>query len=517
MCTGPGFTSPAAALAAVRDGLQYLSSVDAAGLPAAAQADCLRGLARAEAAHTAAQARMLAAFSTGGGYQDDGQGSAQVWLRWQTRITRGAAAAATGWVKRLTAHPAVGQALASGSLSPSWAREVCHWSDQLPAGVRADADDILLAAAAGGADLADLAALAEEMRRRAGHPDEDRDDGFDDRNVWLDVTFGGAGRLAGGLTPACAAALSAVLDALGKKAGPEDVRSAAQRRHDALEEACRRLIGSRCLPEHAGQPTQIQLHLTLDQLRGMPGAAEAEAEWAAGTAGGPGGPGTAGAEAARAAAGGQPGWLSGPAAAAYACDAALTPIVTGHLDSAALAGLEAAFLARSSPERAAAAGASTGHGRPAVALRPATRARLHDTLLRYAADALSGPAGLAAFLRTRLLGSEFPSVSLPLDTGTATDQIPPHLRRAVIARDRHCAFPGCHQPPAACHVHHLRPRAAGGPTTLANCLLLCGFHHLIAVHRWGWSLALGADGTVTATNPGGTRTLHSHGPPTAAA
>ena len=167
MSAGPGFTCPAAALAAVTDGLQYLSSVDAAGLPAAAQADCLRGLARAEAAHTAAQARMLAAFSTGAGHEDDGHGSAQVWLRWQTRITRGAAAAAAGWVKRLTAHPAVGQALASGSLSPSWAREICHWSDQLPAGLRADADDILLAAAAGGADLADLAALAEEMRRRA--------------------------------------------------------------------------------------------------------------------------------------------------------------------------------------------------------------------------------------------------------------------------------------------------------------------------------------------------------------
>ena len=514
MCTRPGFTSPAAALAAVRDGLEYLNSVDAAGLQAVVQADCLRGLARAEAAQTAAQARMLAAFSTGGGYQGDGQGSARVWLRWQTRITRGAAAAATGWAKRLTAHPAVGQALAGGNLSPSWAREICHWSDQLPAGLRADADDILLAAAAGGADLADLAALAEEIRRRTARPDEDGDDGFDGRNVWLDVTFGGAGRLAGGLTPACAAALSAVLDALGKKAGPEDVRSAAQRRHDALEEACRRLIGSRCLPGHAGQPTHIQLHLTLDQLRGMPGAAEAEAEWATGPAGGPG---PAGAEAARAAADGQPGWLSGPAAAAYACDAALTPIVTGHLDPAALAELGAAFLARSGPEGAAAARVRTGRGRPAVALRPATRARLHDTLLRYAADTLSGPAGLAAFLRTRLLGSEFPSVSLPLDTGTATDQVPPHLRRAVIARDRHCAFPGCHQPPAACHVHHLRRRADGGLTTLANCLLLCCFHHLIAVHRWGWSLALHADGTITATSPDGARVLHSHGPPTAVA
>ena len=39
MCTtGPGFTSPAGALAAVRDGLEYLNSVDTAGLPAAVHA-----------------------------------------------------------------------------------------------------------------------------------------------------------------------------------------------------------------------------------------------------------------------------------------------------------------------------------------------------------------------------------------------------------------------------------------------------------------------------------------------
>ena len=289
MCTRPGFTSPAAALAAVRDGLEYLNSVDAAGLQAVVQADCLRGLARAEAAQTAAQARMLAAFSTGGGYQGDGQGSARVWLRWQTRITCGAAAAATGWAKRLTAHPAVGQALA-------WAPLPLLGAGDLPLERPASCWPLAPMPTTScsppqpaAPDLADLAALAEEIRRRTARPDEDGDDGFDGRNVWLDVTFGGAGRLACGLTPACAAALSAVLDALGKKAGPEDVRSAAQRvHHHALEEACRRLIGSRCLPGHAGQPTHIQLHLTLDQLRGMPGAAEAGSGMGHGPGGRPG-------------------------------------------------------------------------------------------------------------------------------------------------------------------------------------------------------------------------------------
>ena len=66
-------------------------------------------------------------------------------------------------------------------------------------------------------------------------------------------------------------------------------------------------------------------------------------------------------------------------------------------------------------------------------------------------------------------------------------------------------------------MHHLRPRARGGLTRLDNCVLLCSFHHLIAVHRWGWTLTLHAAGPISATDPGGTRTLRSHGPPRAAA
>src|SRR5207253_11213807 len=88
---------------------------------------------------------------------------------------------------------------------------------------------------------------------------EDPGSRFPDRAVWLGVTFGGAGRVTGDLTPGCSAALSAVLDALAKRAGPEDIRTAAQRRHDALEEAARRLIAAGMLPGRAGQPAQIQV------------------------------------------------------------------------------------------------------------------------------------------------------------------------------------------------------------------------------------------------------------------
>jgi len=87
----------------------------------------------------------------------------------------------------------------------------------------------------------------------------------------------------------------------------------------------------------------------------------------------------------------------------------------------------------------------------------------------------------------------------------------------VAVRDRGCRFPGCDQPVAACQPHHIVPRAQGGPTCLINLMLLCTFHHLIAIHRWGWGIVLHPDGTVTATSPDGGKTLHSHGPPPAAA
>ncbi len=133
-----------------------------------------------------------------------------------------------------------------------------------------------------------------------------------------------------------------------------------------------------------------------------------------------------------------------------------------------------------------------------------------------AADVLSGPAGLASYLRTRLLDKPFASVSLPLDVGQATPGIPGYLRRAVILRDRHCRYPGCRRRPAACQVHHVRSRKDGGSTALSDLVLLCPFHHLIAIHRWGWRLTLHPDGTTTATGPDG-RVLHSHSPPAKAA
>ena len=83
----------------------------------------------------------------------------------------------------------------------------------------------------------------------------------------------------------------------------------------------------------------------------------------------------------------------------------------------------------------------------------------------------------------------------------------------MILRDRRCRWPGgCHQPAAACQVHHVKHKAHGGPTSLTGCVLLCSYHHQVVIHRRGWTLVLNKDGTTTAWNPDRTKVLHSHGP-----
>ena len=140
-------------------------------------------------------------------------------------------------------HPQVVAALAAGNLSESYGRTICQWTGKLPGDCRPAADAILLSAAKAGMDLRDLAGLAAEMyeRSRPDLPGEDPGRAFGDRAVRLKTTFQGAGVLSGDLTPQCAAVVGAVLDALSAPAGAQDDRSHAQRYHDGLHEAMRRL------------------------------------------------------------------------------------------------------------------------------------------------------------------------------------------------------------------------------------------------------------------------------------
>jgi hypothetical protein len=476
--TTPAFASTSEAMAMVLAGLGYLAAADPAAMPGQTQADHLRGFEQAHAVLTAAQARILAAFTAGRGYTADADYSPTSWLIHRTGITKGAARARLAWARRVDGHPRVVAALAEADvLTESMAATICGWSDRLPHDCRDTADQILIAAARAGARQQDLAQLAAEIYARSlrDAPDDDKP-GFDDRKVTIQTTIYGAGIIAGDLTAECAAVVTSVLESLSAPRGAEDTRTREQRYHDALHDAMTRLVAAGLLPERAGQPVKATVHVSLPELRAMDGGSVLQGEWITAVRA------KWAAHRAAASVGGSDGgaWLEGAAAQGMTCDASVIPVVTGELDVTALDDLVrlCVLLERLDqetdpdqhdrdrampappPVTAPATGPAPGQGpaaeagddrRPPAADQGGRQARemLEHAIIGKAVDLVSGPGGLASFLRTRQLGARLAGPSLPLDVGRSAD-IPAAIRRAVILRDQHCRWAGgCDQPAAA--------------------------------------------------------------------
>ena len=247
------------------------------------------------------------------------------------------------------------------------------------------------------------------------------------------------------------------------------------------------------------------------------------AQWAARRAGASAGGGHDGA------------WLDGDAAEAVACDAAMVPFVTGDVDPGALEDLVRLCVqldrlrrhpcspgdGTGSDSTGSDGDGDTAGGDDSTGTSPAAPApdtalaweALERAIIGKAVDLLSGPDGLASFLRRRQLGARLGGPSLPLDIGFS-QSVPAGIRNAVTLRDQHCRWAGgCHQPASACEVHHVKHKKNGGKTSTRDCVLLCFFHHQVVIHKWGWTLVLNPDGTTTAWNPDKTKILHSHSPP----
>jgi hypothetical protein len=505
MCTtaddaGPsaGFGSVAEALRAGRAVTGYLNSPAARELDGAACGEALVAIGAIQSALAAAQNGLLRRFDAEDAHDADGYATAAAWLAAKTHLGRKDAKAAVRQMRLLCKHPVLDDATTTGTITVSWARDMAGWTGRIgDEDLQQEADQILLDAATAGADLDGLRVIAqaayEAWRAQQPDPDDDGRKGFEDRFLQLDTTMDGAGRLTGDLTPECAAAVTAVLEALGKKRGPEDDRTAAQRFHDGLQEGCELLIRAKMVPDRAGSDTRVDVEIPLSALRGMDGAPLIEEAWLRARAG-------------------QPGYLAGKDAEVIVCDALIVPIVTGSPNWAVIAQM-ITLLNQACAYRG-------GPGQPVQPIQPlslplppeAEEALLYG-LARLAIDFVSGPGGIASALRRGLLGAPLNGKSAVLDAGY-TDYIPAAIRHAVIHRDRHCAWPGgCDRPASVSDVHHIKHKKDGGPTSVKDCALFCQYHHDICIHRWGWEIELLPDGSVRARGPQG-QVISSHPPPT---
>ncbi len=283
MCTPDGagcaLAAPGRAFASVADALRvghalagYLNSPAAADLAGPARGEALEQLGAITSLLDAARNGLLRRFDADGGHDADGYPSTASWLVAKHKLGWRDAKTAVRQVRLLARHPHLDDATTTGALTLSWAREIAGWTGRIDHDeLQQEADKILVEAAAAGAGLDDLKLIAQAAYEawRAQEPDPDEDPhgkGFGDRDLLLDTTMDGAGRIRGDLTPECAAAVTAVLEALGKRRGPDDFRTIGQRYHDALQEGCELLIRAKMVPDRAGADTRVDVTIPLSDL-----------------------------------------------------------------------------------------------------------------------------------------------------------------------------------------------------------------------------------------------------------
>jgi Domain of unknown function (DUF222) len=547
------FGSVDEALGAARSVWKYLAAADASQLPATVTAEVLRELEKLDAAEAAVRGRLLWYFDLQRGYEGEGHGGVRSFVRYGTTVTKGQADAHIGLMKARDAHRPFEQAMLDGHLTLSVARRTGKLTARISDGdVRGCVDQMIVTAAAAGASEHDLMVIAAAALERFAPPDPDQP--VKDRDLRLETTFEGAGVLRGELTPQCAAMLGAVLSRLALKRGKDDDRGIGQRQHDALQEMARQLLGSDLLPRQGGHAVMANVHIWLGDLMDLDdGSVLARAwteryaaKWAAKRIEAAEGMGDGGA------------WITGPAAASIACDAAMFPVVWGDPDLDAAEDLlriaveldgylhshdddlptgnsttpdstgsttpdsttpDSTAADSTVTDSAAADSAAAESGNRADRLGDAVRdpgraaavTRLMQQLIGAAARMMSGEPGLAAFLRRGLLGPlGLGGASLPLDAGD-TDHVPWWIRQIVHTRDGHCQFPaGCDKAAGDCHQHHIVPRSEHGHSSTENLGDKCKQHHLYTIHASGWKIRKFGDGTWEATAPDG-RTFKTPG------
>jgi hypothetical protein len=221
------------------------------------------------------------------------------------------------------------------------------------------------------------------------------------------------------------------------------------RRWDACERGRGAAHGGRCpgVPARAGCGVAAACRAGrgagggggLARLLGLPGASELHEAWLAALAG-------------------EHGYLDGLDAEVAACDAMVTPVVTGHPDLAVVDQMIDII-----------AGHLDGAGDRATALSPEAlspqaRQALRHAIARLAVDLVAGPDRLASILRRGLLDAPGNSKPVILDVGVSA-AIPGALRRAVQLRARHCEWPAAaSRPPTVMSIIcATRPTAARHP------------------------------------------------------
>ncbi|MET7879568.1 HNH endonuclease signature motif containing protein [Micromonospora profundi] len=215
-----------------------------------------------------------------------GASSTAVWLRDRLRLGVGAARRLVELAAALDAAPTgVRDALAGGAVTVEQVRVIADTVETVHSAAGAEAADKAVGVLVDWAAQFDAALLrrlgtrildhvapeiADQAAEAALRAQESRE--ARDRHVTVSEQPDGRLRLSGVLNTEAAALLRAAIDPLTTPSGPDDTRSAGQRRHDALADVCRLALRTGDLPENGGDVAQIVVTTSYDELTRLLGA-----------------------------------------------------------------------------------------------------------------------------------------------------------------------------------------------------------------------------------------------------
>ena len=505
----PLLTHPALEAAGVLE--RGLTELAAASLWSLSDRETLALRERLEAVRSGLDARVLAAtreVDARAAAAASGAATTAAWLTGRLHLHPAAAKTEITLAADLDGSlPRTAAALAAGQITREQAAAIASGIRALPRrlepSLRDEAETFLVEQAAQ-FDPAALRKLARHLTvtldpEHADQLEREEVEAADRQELTLSTDAYGAGHLRGSFDPEGRALLQAALDAVsGPRRGPDgerDPRSPSQRRAEGLLDLIRLALAHDDMPEAGGEPVTVLLTAPFHVLHGhdessacrpdcpprptTPGRPPADQEpQRASTDGsalfGTADPGDAGSLPA-----GDPGDSREPGDGGGREDAQREAQVDAAGVSAGALAVPPASDASGRPAGAPASDASGAPaGSPTAHLEDGTPVS-PETARRMSCDAWL----VAAIIAT---------TGEILDIGRLSRTVPRPIRRALIARDGGCAFPGCGRPPRWCHAHHIWHWSKGGPTALHNLVLLCGAHHRV-IHHHGWEVWLDPD------------------------
>ena len=259
-----------------------------ADIPDARVEDALLELGRAIDALELERLRRIAECAERGSYARDGHLSMASWLAERSRASWGSARRQVGFARALAHMPIARRALRAGTIGMQAAQALAAARGATPDAYARD-ESVLVEAASRHTVGALSRLISQWSAQVASDPDLGDGDGERARRRFhASVTFRGWVRLDGDLDPeggqVVLAALGSVLGAESRRHDPDDVRTPAQRRADALEQVCRGWLDRTDRPMVAGERPHLSVVLHADALQGAPHATPEAAAHAAATA-----------------------------------------------------------------------------------------------------------------------------------------------------------------------------------------------------------------------------------------